>query len=206
MATPRLEVYYSDPIELEIASYLWKIIQTYEAGTIYITPDVYFNIYELIKKCRRNYWGVFEEPNDPISGEPKIFVPLSEWVAESTANTVDLDLKDINLKTFNPVKSLGASFVLKYLVKRHLEDDLFGIKLNKMIRNTAIDGTQIVKVTEGYSYERKKKCLETKLVDSLNFLIDHYASSTQTSNYIVERATLTYEEVMSYNWRNNQCI
>jgi len=44
----------------------------WETATAFVTEKVAFNMRNLIRQLRRNYWGVFEQPVDPQTGRKKI--------------------------------------------------------------------------------------------------------------------------------------
>lgn len=50
----------------------------WETATAYVTDKVAFQMRNLIRQLRKNYWGIFDNPIDPQSGREKIWMPLTE--------------------------------------------------------------------------------------------------------------------------------
>lgn len=164
------------------------------AGTAFITDKVSFNMRNLIRQCRKNYWGVFDNPKDTQTGRDKIWIPLTESVVEASVKNVDVDTKNLE---FKPKKENRGKFsiFLREFVRNRLEEVNFGEKLNIAERQLAIDGTIIWKVIE--TKKDGKIIPDIKLVDLLNFYIDPTASSIEEAESVIERALMTPEEIKS---------
>ena len=67
-------------VESHIASIMQNRINDWERSQVFVTDRISFQIRELVKLLRRNYWGVFNETKDPNTGREKIWVPLSESI------------------------------------------------------------------------------------------------------------------------------
>src|SRR5262245_51436058 len=77
-------------------------VGAYEDATAFVTEDVAFHIRSLIRRLRKNYWGIFEEPIDPHTKREKIWVPLTEIVVDDVVKNIDLDQKDVNFRAKKP--------------------------------------------------------------------------------------------------------
>ena len=187
-----------DAISLVTSEYnAWK------DATAFVTTKIAFNVRVLIETLRKNYYGIFDEPNDPATGHKKIWIPLTESVVDSIVKNIDLDTKDINLRAKRP-NAVGLTSFVRSVVKNELEEMSFGDLLDESERFLCTDGTFVWKtylVSNG-----KKKEIKVKRVDLLNFFIDPTASSVQEATTI-ERAVMTVNELKSMDgWENTEDI
>lgn len=173
--------------------------QQWRDATAFVTTKIAFNIRVLLETLRKNYYGIFDEPNDPSTGRKKIWIPLTESVVDSIVKNIDLDSKDINIRAKRPGAVGLASFV-RSLVKNELDEIQFGEMLDEMERFLCVDGTVVWKtyiVNNG-----KEKEIKVKRVDLLNFFIEPTAPSVQEAT-VIERAVMTAEEIQSMDgWDN----
>jgi hypothetical protein len=88
-------------------------VTAWETGTAFITDRVAFQMRNLTRLLRKNYWGAFDEPVDPQTGRRKIWHPLTEYLVEAAVKNIDLDTKDID---FRAKKSSAQAFKI---VLRH---------------------------------------------------------------------------------------
>ena len=72
--------------------------QAWKDSTAFVTSKIAFNVRTLIETLRKNYYGIFDEPNDPGTGQKKIWIPLTESVVDSIVKNIDLDSKDVNIR------------------------------------------------------------------------------------------------------------
>lgn len=174
--------------------------QSWENSTVFVTEKVAFNMRNFIRALRKNYYGIFDEPNDPVTGHEKIWIPLTESMVNNVVKNIDLDTKDINIRALKPT-AIGYTSIVRYKLRKFLSDTMFGEGLDLSERQLAIDGTTVTKVlTERYKGKTIKK---TCNVDILNTYIDPSAESIQKAYRFTERALLTVAEVMSMKgWMN----
>lgn len=162
-------------------------------ATAFVTPKIAFNIRVLLETLRKNYYGIFDEPNDPGTGQKKIWIPLTESVVDSIVKNIDLDSKDINIRAKVP-RAVGLSSFVRSLVKNELEEIQFGEMLDEMERFLCVDGTVVWKT---YIVNNDKgKEIKVKRVDLLNFFLDPTAPNVQETT-VIERAVMTAEEIRS---------
>lgn len=193
-------------IEQEALSLIKQEKTAWETATAFVTEKVAFNMRNLIRQLRKNYWGIFDYPNDPQTGRKKIWIPLTESLCESVIKNIDLDTKDINFRAKKP-KSIGLVSLIRNIVKNYLDETYFGEDLDIAERQIAIDGTIVWKLSEEYDPILKKKIAKRRLVDLLNFYIDPVASSIQETESIIERAVISIDEFKSMKeWINKEEI
>lgn len=160
----------------------------WDTGVAFITDKVAFQMRNVIRQMRKNFWGVFEEPNDPISGRKKIWPPLTEFMVESAVKNIDLDTKDIGLRA-KKTSAQPLAIILRQAVHNKLEQIGFGELLDMSERQGAIDGTVVWK-----TWEQDGK-LMVKLVDLLNFYIDPTVDSIREAESVIERSLMMPEEI-----------
>lgn len=202
MATKKLS---TADIEAQAASLVKREVQSWEDATAFITEKVAFQMRNLIRLLRKNYWGVFDEPIDPVTGRKKIWIPLTESMVETVVKNIDLDTKDINFRAKN-AKAIPLTALVRNIVRHELDEMTFGEYLDDLERRIAIDGTAVWKTIE-------QKCddggYEMKLVnvDLLNVYIDPTAPSIQEAYRFTERSLMTVEEIQSQKgWINTDDI
>lgn len=175
---------YEVDIEGEIITTMKKEKTSWDEEEFFVTDRVAFLMRNLIKNCRKNYWGIFKKQTDPMSGKKKIWVPLTEWLVETTVKNTDIDSKDLNFKA-KKLKSIGLIPLVRNIVKHWVDENFFGEDLNEMERQLAIDGTVVWK-----TWEEGGKMVK-EWVDLLNFYIDPTAKSIQQTPAVIERAVIT---------------
>lgn len=159
-------------------------------ATVNITDKVAFNMREVIKKCRKNYWGVFDNPRDTQTGKEKIFIPSTEFVVETTVKNVDRDQGNYGLKATKPGRNRLSLFLTKFL-QNSLTKSRFEMLLDDAIRSMSIDGTVVLKTQQD---PITKKAVINK-VDLLNFYIDPVAKSIKETAAVIERVVMTRNEI-----------
>jgi hypothetical protein len=125
----------------------------WETSLAFITDKVAFNMREVIRTCRKNYWGVFDEPNDKLTGVEKIWHHLTKSFVDFIVKNTDLDTKDINFRAKHP-NARGKTTLVRSITKNKLDEIYFGEKLDVSQRQLEIDGT-IVWSTEEGEYDPK---------------------------------------------------
>jgi len=180
-------------IKAQAASIVSTEKNEWHNSTVWITDKVAFNMREVIKTVRKNYWGVFDKPQDPQTGRDKTFIPMTESIVEATVKNIDIDQKDIQFMAKKPNKVLETRLVRNY-VKNKLDKQGFGELLNDMERRLAMDGTAVWKIVKDIGKDGKKipKIIN---VDLLNFYIDPTATTIQETDAVIERSIMTPEEV-----------
>lgn len=177
----------------------------WEDATAFITERVSFQMRNLLRQLRKNYWGVYDKPKDPVTGRDKIWMPLTESIVESIVKNIDLDTKDITLRAKH-VGAIGYTAIIRNKVKQILDEMNFGEILDKMERELCINGTAVWK-TLPYKDKRGNTLFNIKNVDLLNIYIDPTAESIQKAYRFTERGLFTEDEVQSNKkWMNTEDI
>lgn len=172
-----------DDLQAEAVSLVKIEKRDWEVGAAFVTEKVYFQMRNLIRTLRKNYWGVFDEPIDPTTGRKKIWIPLTEWIVETVVKNIDLDTKDINFRAKNQ-KAISFTSLVRSVVRNCLEYMNFGEKLDEGERMLAIDGTLV------WATEEVDGKPHTTNVDLLNFYIDPTAHSISETGSVIERIVL----------------
>ena len=168
-----------------------------------VTPDVFFDMTAVVKRARKNYFGIFDDPVDPVTKLDKTYVPLTEATVESIVKTVDLDTKDILILPKKEGDIVPVRF-LRHIIRHYLDKMGFGQTLNDLLRAMVIDGTGIVKIGKVRERGLKEPRLTVKPVDRLNFFIDPTADSIQDAQAIIERSIFAPDDFENYRgvWKN----
>lgn len=174
--------------------------QRWEVATAFVTDRVSFKMRQLIRICRKNYYGIFDVPVDQYTGLEKTWYPLTEINVEAVLSNINIDQKDINFKARTP-DGFGMTEVTRAAVKNKLSSIYFEQKLNDFERMLCIDGTAVWK-----TYEENGKLI-IKLVDLLNIFIDPTSPSIQESYRFTERSLMFAEEIENMKgWINTKGI
>ncbi len=170
--------------------------QTWEVATAFVTDRVSFKMRQLIRICRKNYYGIFDTPYDQFTMLEKIWYPLTEINVEAVVKNIDLDQKDINFRSKTP-NGYGITDITRSAVKNKLSSIYFGQKLDQFERNLAIDGTAVWK-----TYEENGK-LVILPIDLLNIYIDPTSPSIQEAYRFTERTLLFPDQIKDMTgWKN----
>lgn len=176
----------------------------WEDGVVFVTDKVAFNMRNLIRVLRKNYWGVFDSPKDPNTGVDKTWVPLTESMVEATIKNIDLDTKDINFRAKKP-GAIPLTSVVRNIIKNRLDQIGFGEYLDELERTVAIDGTAVWKTYEETVNGKKK--MNIKIVDLLNLYTDPLARTMAESSSNIERAIVPLSEFKSMSgWENKDDV
>lgn len=179
-------------------------VESYEDSIVFVTDRVAFAMRDLVRTLRKNYWGVFEVPKDPLTGLDQVWTPLSRQVADTSRKSIDLDQGDINFRA-KTREGVAVTDVVRAGVKDYLDRVFFGDILNTTATQLCIDGTVVWKSWE--EKEAGKSKLRTKQVDLLNVYIDPAADSIQEAYRFTERALMDKESVQRMTgWSNTEDV
>lgn len=192
--------YNPSPQELEAMRIISSEIEHWWRGDVWITDKVNFQMREIVEKSRKNYLQIYESPSDPVTGRRKMFVPFTEYTVETVVKNIDIDTKDIEVKSKN-MSGYKMAFVLGKVLRYYLEKLQFGKKVNEMLRNVSIDGTAFFKI-----WKDDDKVMISN-VDRLNMIYDPTVQTLDESSGIIERNILTKEQFDTYEeWDNKQFV
>lgn len=172
----------------------------WELATAFVTDRVSFKMRQLIRICRKNYYGIFDNPFDPNTNMEKIWYPLTEINVEAVIKNIDLDQKDIQFRSTTP-DAQPITELTRAAVKNKLSSIYFGQKLNDFERQLCIDGTAVWK-----TYEENGK-LVVLPVDLLNIYIDPTSPSIQEAYRFTERSLMFADQIKAMNgWENTDGV
>lgn len=179
-------------------------IKSYKDGEFFITENVSIATRPLIRILRKNYWGVFDQPIDPITKKKKQWVPLTRLVVDSARKNSDIDLNNLNYKA-NGKRGVGVTSLVRGFVRGWLRRIFFGEALDESILQMCIDGTSVWKT---YTIrDNGKLVLKRKSVDILNTFIDPTANSIQEAQRFTERALMSPIEIEAMTgWANTEGV
>lgn len=170
--------------------------EQWELATTFVTEKVAFKMRQLIRICRKNYFGIFDNPYDKMTGLEMVWYPLTEINVEAVVKNIDLDTKDVNFRAKNP-DGYPITDITRAYVRDQLDRDYFGQKLDDLERQLAIDGTAVWKT---YEYDGKPY---THQVDLLNVFIDPTAASIQDAYRFTERSLMFADQIKGMTgWKN----
>ena len=197
--------YQPTPSEVEALALIRNEKDNWFEGQVWFTDRESFIMRNVVKKARKNFYGVFDEPNDPATGRQKIFVPLTEWVVETIVKNIDIDTKDIQVDPKKPTASFSATLFEKIL-KNRLDAIHFGSLLNDNNRNICTDGTGIMKAWKEQE-EGEDAHLEIRVIDRLNMLWDPSCTIDESAG-VIEMNTLSIPELREYKneWKNIEYV
>ncbi len=190
-------------LEADLMQILTSEKVNWELGTTFITERIAFRNRDLIREVRKNYYGVFNQPIDPVTGRRKTYVPLTESLVEAAVKNIDLDTKDITVKA-KPTGRLGLVDLARNIIKNSLDEIYFGEFLDDMERRLAIDGTCV-----WWTGEKDGK-IDIRQVDLLNFYIDPSVRSINEAEAVMERIVMDVSSAKSMakrgKWENQKDI
>lgn len=180
-----------------------KEYKLWRDATAFVTPKIAFNVRVLIETLRKNYYGIFDEPTDPVTGHKKIFFSITEAIVDAVVKNIDLDTKDINLRAKRP-EAFGLTAFVRSIVRNKLEEIHFGEMLDEFERFLAVDGTAVWKTY--LLNDGGKKRIRVVRPDLLNLAIDPTAKNMQEAT-VIERAVMTVDEVKAMDgWDNTDDV
>lgn len=198
-----MKPYTPSDLEQEAISLVNLEKSSWEDATAFITEKVAFQMRNLIRQLRKNFWGVFDEPTDPTTKRKKIWIPLTESLIDAVVKNIDLDTKDINFRAKKP-ESIGLTNIVRHIVMNYLDRLGFGEYLDEFEKTLAIDGTAVWK-TVSYK-EDGEWCVKILPVDLLNIYIDPTARSIAEAYRFTERSLMTESQVKAQDWINTEGI
>lgn len=179
----------------QLISLVEKETTKYDLGQYWITDKVAFNMREMIKEFRKNYYGIFDVPIDPITKREKLWVPLTRTLCDAVRKSVDLDPKDVRFRSTD-ISNSHITHLVRGAVREYFDEIYFGHQLNQLISTLVVDGTDVWK-----TFKDGKKVVR-KDVDLLNVYIDPTADSIQDAYRFTERVLMTKSEVNGMTWEN----
>ena len=189
----------ANDLQQEAISIVRQEVSAYSAPEVWITDRVSFSVKPLINKLRKNYWGVFDNPKDKITGKKKIWAPLTRLIVDNTRKNVDLDSKDHNFQSRRP-GGFGVTQLLRAFTRDYLDRTYYGEDLDDTTFSVCVDPVAIMKVVP--TKRDGKTHVDRFSVDPLNIFIDPQAKDIQSAYRFTERSLMDAEQMkqMEGNW------
>lgn len=169
--------------------------EKWEDAQVQVTERVRFRIRDLIRTCRMNYYGFFQNPVDQLTGRRKLWNPLTEEMCDAVAPKVGIQTKNVDFTATNEMGYITAE-VSRLSVREFLRNNYVGEIQDADALNLTINGTVVRKTW----MRRGKIC--TRDVDLLNVFIDPTANSIQEAYRFTERAVMFADEIAKTGWMN----
>ena len=134
-------------LESKIIAFIKKTKANYEDSYCWITENVAFNMREVIRECRKNYYGIFEKPKD-ASGRKKIWIPLTESIVDAVVKNIDKDQKELFIFSKDGTKT-KITAVVREVVDDILDEMGFNEALDDLTINESINGMEVWKIIDG---------------------------------------------------------
>jgi len=160
-----------------------------------LTEQISFKCRNIIKKARKNYFSIYDNPYDPVTNRRKLYVPMTRDMVETTVKNVDIDTKDIDVRAKTHESYIIAGLA-KMILRSKLDKLRFGQLLNRVIRRSAVEGVTVLKHLKSHATST------ISIVENLNFYTDPTVNYLCESTGNIEENWLTIDEAKSYPWDN----
>lgn len=195
-----MTTYEPTDAEKEMLRIMLSEKSAWEDGEVFAIEKLSFIMRNIIKKARKNFYGVFDEEVDPVTQRKKIWVPLTEWVVENVIKNIDIDTKDIHVEPMKSESSVAAEF-FNFILRNRLEKAQFGKTLNANNQNIVVDGTGFLKAW------KEDGELKITYQDRLHIIVDPAVSCADESPSIIEENVLSLPEFQQYtDWKNIDAV
>lgn len=194
--------YQPDDFETQALSTIHNEKVQWDDMAVNVTKKVQYLMRNVVDQARRYTAGVFENQYDEITGEKKIWPPLTKIAVGSVKKSIDLDTKDILIMPGRP-SAVPMVPAIRAAILNLFKKIGFGQLLNDFTEVVATDGTVIVKNFIDIDPSTKKRFIRSIIVDFMNFWTDPSVNSIQESATI-ERSILTKFQIAAYEnmWIN----
>lgn len=189
--------FHPNEIDKEINKLVSDSISNWENEEVFITDKISFMLRNVIKKCRKNYFGIFNTPKDSATKREKYWVHLTKSLVNAVRNFIDLDTKDIQLSARKP-DSIDGARILRHILYSKMSEWNFGEKLNEFLLRLPMDGIGYWKVW------REGKQIKDYIVDPLNIYQDPSVEAGELP--IVERITMPMSDFEKMDYNNKEYI
>jgi len=186
-------------IEQEAINIIKSEKEKWEEAEVQVTERVRFRIRDLIRTNRKNYYGVFDNPIDHITGRKRLFYPLTEEICDQISPKIGIQTKNIDFTATNEKGYITAE-IARLSVRKYLRDNYIGEMQDEDSLTLAIDGTTVRK-----TWSKGKKVI-SRNVDLLNVFIDPTAKSIQDAYRFTERGVMFADELKKTGWMNTKDI
>ena len=196
--TSKKKNYSPTDVEREAINIVRLEKQRWEDAVAFVTEQIAFKMRDLIRVCRKNFYGIFDYPYDEATGREKLWYPLTEIFVNAAVKNFDLDTKDVGFRAKND-KGYAMTDITRAVVRDWLDKINFGEVLDETERMLAIDGTVVWK-----TFEREKKLIRVNC-DLLNIYIDPTSPSIQKAYRFTERSLQYPDDIARMSgWKNTK--
>jgi len=193
-----LDQYVPSDVEREAINIVRLEKQRWEDAVAFVTEQIAFKMRDLIRVCRKNFYGIYDYPYDESTGREKLWYPLTEIFVNAAVKNFDLDTKDVGFRAKNE-NGYAMTDITRAVVRDYLDKMNFGEILDETERMLAIDGTHVWK-----TFEREGK-MNRVSVDLLNIYIDPTSPSIQKAYRFTERSLQYPSDIARMSgWKNTR--
>ncbi len=198
----KVEGYTPDDFEIEALSTINEEKESWDNREVFITDKVSYVMKNVIEQARKYYMGVFDSPHDEVTGEDKIWVPITETAVEQVRKSIDLDTKDILIEPARK-SAVNIAPLIRALIQNLFVKINFGALLNEISTTIARDGTVVVKSLIDVNPHTGKEEIRSYIVNLLNLWCDPHARSLQETA-VIERSLISEFDAESHKdgWDN----
>lgn len=149
---------------------------------------------ETIKRCYKNYVGIFDQPSDPYTKRRKIFTALTHNIVDSIAKPVKVSARSIKILPVTD-ESRGKAKILNMVLPYFFQQMDFDTMMSNLIHRVTWFGHQIT--VQDWLYEEKEipKDDEATTKQLLGFA-DKEKAETGTMKVISDRPRIRLVNVM----------
>ena len=175
--------YYPDEFEQDMLNTLNMEKAEWDDASVFVTDKESYLMRRVIENARRYTSGIFEKRYDEVTGEKKIWDPMTETAIDNVVKSIDLDTKDVLITPGRP-SAVGIVPLVKAMVLNLFKKIDFGQLLNDLTRIMAMDGTVVVKSEIVENVNTGKREIRSRIVDNLNLWLDPSAKSIQDTSVV----------------------
>ena len=190
-----MQTYTKDKAQKLLIAEVVQEVEKYDKEQFWITDKIALNMREMIKQFRKNYWGIHDQPIDPVTKKYKLWVPLTQTLVDAVRKGVNFGPKDVRFRSYKTAWSHFTQLIRGF-THRWLSRNYFNHEIDQGVFTAAVDGTEVWK-----TYRDGNRII-TKDVDLLNIYIDPTADSIQEAYRFTERIPMTKGAVASMDWEN----
>src|SRR3954471_23469798 len=125
MAKSKKPDYRPSDVEREAINIVRLEKQRWEDAVAYVTESIAFKMRDLVRVCRKNFYGIFDYPYDESTGREKLWYPLTEIFVNAAVKNYDLDTKDVGFRAKNE-HGYEMTDITRSIVKDYLNKMNFG--------------------------------------------------------------------------------
>jgi hypothetical protein len=171
----------------------------WEDPTVWVTDRVEFRMKEIIRACRKAYYGVFDEPFDAQANRDKTWIPLVQNLVEDVWKSSNPDMKDMMFRAKNE-GGIEITELVRAKVYDYLRKNYYGQILDESTRQLLIDGTLVWKTW------KDGKNMRRRTVDVLNIYIDPTEDNIQEAYRVTERSLMLPMQIERQDWTDSDDI